>query len=147
MLSDKWINYFKTKMLQAAENSKDENTKVGAVIFSEDDKVEISSSWNDLPRGVEHIPERNRRPLKYKFTTHAEANCICNAARMGRSTKGYSIMVSMFPCTMCAGLIINSGIKKVYCPKPDYTHVQYGRDFAISLQMFKEAEVEVLEID
>ena len=34
--------------------------------------VVVSSSWNDLPRGVLHTTERNSRPLKHLYTLHAE---------------------------------------------------------------------------
>lgn len=143
-LSKRWLNYFKESMDKNALMSKDENTKVGAIIFSEEDGVEVSSGWNDLPRGVLHTKERNSRPLKYKLTIHSEANAIINAARMGRSTKGMSLMVSMYPCSICAGMIINAGLKKVYTPYPDFSHEKYGEDFKLSEQIFKEAKVEVI---
>jgi len=141
---DRWVNYFKESMDKNASMSKDENTKVGAVIFSEGDQVEVSSGWNDLPRKLKHTTGRNSRPLKYKLTIHAEANAIVNAARMGRSTKGMSIMVNLFPCSICAGLIVNAGITKIYAPKPDFSHVQYGEDFKLSLEVFNECGVEIL---
>lgn len=146
VLRDKWIEYFWKSVSKNASMSNDANTKVGAVIFSEEDKVEVSSGWNDLSRGVLHLKGRNERPLKYKFTPHAEMNAIVNAARMGRCTKGMSLMVNMYPCTICASLIINSGISKVYSPEPDYSHAQYGEDFKLSDQMFKESGVEVIKI-
>ena len=145
-MKEHWIKYFKDSVDKNSRMSKDENTKVGAVIFSEEDKVEVSSGWNDIPRGVIHTTERNSRPLKYKFTTHAECNAIVNAARMGRTTKGMSLMVNLFPCSICAGMIVNAGIVKVYAPRPDFEHVQYGDDFVYSLEIFEEAGVEVERI-
>lgn len=127
--------------------SKDANTKVGAIIFSEEDKVEVSSGWNDLPRGLIHNEYRNSRPLKYKLTIHAEANAIINAARMGRSTKSMSLMVSMFPCSICAGMIVNAGISKLYSPIPDFNHAWYGEDFKLSVDIFNECGVEVVEYE
>lgn len=143
-MNRKWLEYFKAEAVNAASMSKDDRTKVGAVIFDEDDKISISSGWNDLPRGVLHEEGRNSAPLKYKMTSHAEISAIANAARMGRATKDKSLYVTMFPCSLCAAAIINAGISKVYSPKPDFDHQKYGEDFKISLEMFTEASVEVV---
>ena len=143
-MNRKWLEYFKAEAVNAASMSKDDRTKVGAVIFDEDDKVSVSSGWNDLPRGVLHREGRNSAPLKYKMTSHAEISAIANAARMGRATKDKSLYVTMFPCSLCAAAIINAGISKVYSPKPDFDHQKYGEDFKISLEMFTEASVEVV---
>lgn len=142
-MNPKWLDYFKAEAVNAARMSKDNRTQVGAVIFDEEQKVSVSSGWNDLPRGVEHTPERNSAPLKYKYTSHAEISAITNAARMGRATLGKSIYVTLFPCPQCAAAIINAGIKKVYAPDPDFNHPTYGDDFKISIQMFNEAGVEM----
>lgn len=146
-MKERWSDYFRDSMIKNANMSKDENTKVGAIIFSEEDGVEVSSGWNDIPRGVKHTQERNSRPLKYKFTVHGECNAIVNAARMGRSTKGMSLMVNLFPCSICSGMIVNAGIKKVYAPKPDFGHVQYGGDFKYSLEILNEGGVLIEEIN
>ena len=146
-MNDKWIDYFYRKAVMASEMSKDKDTKIGACIFDEEDKVEVTTGWNDLPRGVEHTNERNSRPLKYKLTSHAEISAITNAARTGRSTKGKSIVVTgLFPCSLCAAAIINSGITKVYSTPPDFSHTQYGEDFKLSYEMFTEAEVETIYV-
>lgn len=142
-MKKRWIKFFYEKMMLAASMSRDENTHVGAVAFNEEDKVELSSGYNDLPRNVKHTKERNSRPMKYKWTAHAEQNCIANAARMGVKLNGASIMVSMYPCTTCAAMLINAGIKKVYAPLPNFLHEQYGREFKISEEMFLEAGVVV----
>lgn len=137
----KWVNHFAELAEFKAKNSKDTNTKVGAVIFDEDNGVEISSGWNCLPRGVNHTLERNSSPLKYKLTSHAEISSIANAARMGRVTNKHSIVVSMYPCSLCTAAIINAGIIKVYSPKPDFNHLQYGEDMKLSKIMFEEAGI------
>lgn len=140
-MNKNFIDYFWRTTQNNANMSKDHDTKVGAVIFSEKDKVEVSSGWNDLPRGVAHLQERNQRPLKYLYTLHGEANAIINAARMGRSTNGMSIMTTMYPCSICTGMIINAGITCVYSPRPDFSHEKYGQDMKLSQQMFSEAGV------
>lgn len=146
-MKQSFFEYFKGSVLKNASMSKDADTKVGAVIFSEKYGVEVSSGWNCLARGVKHVDGRNSRPLKYKYTTHAEMNAVANAALLGRSTGGMSLMVNLYPCTTCANMIVNAGIKKVYCPAPDYEHKQYGEDFKISETIFKEAGVDVVEVE
>lgn len=136
-----WIRHFSELAAFKATNSKDTNTKVGAVIFDEANGVEVSSGWNDLPRGITHTVERNTAPLKYKLTSHAEISSITNAARMGRATNGHSIVVTMYPCSLCAAALINAGIKKVYSPKPDFNHLQYGEDMKLSQMMFDEVGI------
>lgn len=143
---NKWVEHFTDIARLKAGKSKDTNTKVGAVIFDEVNGVEVSSGWNDLPRGVVHSVERNTAPLKYKLTSHAEISAITNAARMGRATLGHSIVVTMFPCSLCCAALINSGITKVYSPKPDFEHVKYGEDMKLSVQMFNECGIIITQI-
>lgn len=143
---NKWVQHFKESAEHIATRSKDTNTKVGAVIFDEEHGVEVSSGWNDLSRGVKHTIERNSAPLKYELTSHAEISAITNSARMGRATYGKSIVVTMFPCSLCAAALINAGIKVVYAPPPDLNHTKYGEGMKLSLQMFEEAGIIVTEI-
>ncbi|MGD9908786.1 MAG: cytidine/deoxycytidylate deaminase family protein, partial [Mesotoga sp.] len=44
---------------------------------------------------------------------HAEQNALSQAAKFGISTNGSTIYVTHRPCSICARLIINAGIKKV----------------------------------
>jgi deoxycytidylate deaminase len=60
---------------------------------------------------------------------------------MGRSTLGHSVVVTMFPCSLCCAALINSGITKVYSPAPDFSHVKYGEDMKLSLAMFAECGI------
>lgn len=143
----RWLQEFMNLAESRAQMSRDDNTKVGAVIFSEEDYVEISIGYNCLARGVTHKPERSQRPLKYLYTSHAEASAISSAARLGRSTKGASMVVTMFPCCSCCVQIINAGIKKLYTPRPDMSHYKYAEEFEHSVQQFKEAGVTVFYIE
>lgn len=49
-----------------------------------------------------------------KYEVHAEANAISFAAKNNISTEGSSIFITITPCSNCAKLILQSGIKKVY---------------------------------
>jgi len=96
-----------------AMKSKDPSTKIGAVIVGPYNEVR-STGYNGLPRGVnDNISKRNARPTKYFYYTHAEANAVFNAARMGISTNGCTMYTPGMPCADCCRAIIQSGVKKV----------------------------------
>ncbi len=50
-------------------------------------------------------------------TIHAEQNAICQAAKQGVSVEGATLYTRMTPCRTCAMLIINCGIKRVFCER------------------------------
>ena len=47
------------------------------------------------------------------YAIHAEQNAIVQAAKMGVSLEGATIYITHQPCSMCARMIINSGIKRI----------------------------------
>lgn len=127
-----------------SEWSKDTNRKNSAVIVDSDNIV-ISIGYNGFPRKCDDsILSRYERPDKYLFTEHAERNAIYHAARLGISLKGCSMYVTMFPCSDCARGIIQSGITKLITPEPDVEHHKWGEHFKAALQMFEEAEIEII---
>lgn len=69
-------------------------------------------------------------------TVHSEQNLICQAARRGVSVDGATIYTRMTPCRTCAMLIINSGVKKVFCERRYHTGGE-------SEEMFKRAGVKL----
>ena len=127
----------------ARGRSKDRSTKVGAVVIDDDFNVRISG-YNGMPRGVDDdVEARHERPLKYMWTAHAEENCVAQAARIGVSLKGCTLLVtSLFPCTTCSRLIIQAGIKRVIAPKV-CDNSRWDEQAAIALEMLHEAGVEV----
>lgn len=128
-----------------AQWSKDRSSKVGAVIVS--DKNPISMGYNGFPRGCDDdLDERHERPTKYSWVLHAEENAIVNAARQGQKTFGGDMYVNWFPCSRCAGQIVNSGIKRVFCDKePDWTvNDTWTADHVIAKQKLIEGGVEII---
>jgi dCMP deaminase len=127
--------------------SKDPSTKVSATIFR--GKYPIAISYNGFPPGIEDTNERlNNRELKYKLVQHAEANAIATCARLGITTEGTTMAVTHFPCSTCAGLMISAGIAKVVVQKPSEDFLsRWKESIELSKDMFKEAGVEVVEID
>lgn len=127
----------------ARGRSKDRSTKVGAVVIDSDFNVRISG-YNGMPRGIDDdIEYRHERPQKYFWAAHAEENCVAQAARIGVSLKGCTILLtSLFPCTTCARLIIQSGIIRVLAPKIN-ENSRWDEQAAVALEMLTEAGVEV----
>ena len=138
----KWHKRFLDLADTFASWSRDPSTRVGAVIVRPDRTV-ASLGFNGFPRGVIDDPDRyNNREIKYKFTCHAEANAIVSAHG---SLVGHTLYSSpLHPCNECAKLIIQSGIKSVVTRPP--VDPRWKDSFSVASQMFKEANVEVIEI-
>ena len=142
-----WDIYFIDMAEFVASKSKDNSTKVGAVVVGPDNEI-LSTGFNGFPRGVEEVlyPERWERPQKYEWVIHAEANAIANAARVGISLKGSRLYVNykMAPCSDCAALIIQAGIKEILGPRTPFPGVGNGTSYhvgGISEEMFNEAKI------
>lgn len=55
----------------------------------------------------------NKRVQDADPVTHAEIDCLRNAGRIG-SYRGTTLYSTLMPCYLCAGAIVQFGIKKVY---------------------------------
>tara|TARA_R110000787_G_scaffold104340_3_gene211215 strand:+ start:1254 stop:1706 length:453 start_codon:yes stop_codon:yes gene_type:complete len=120
--------------------SKDPSTKVGAVIYNPSRNSIITTGYNGFPRGTLDTPALYEdRTQKYPRVVHAEANAIVEAASQGISTCLAALAITHPPCSDCAGLIIQAGIKNII-----YEHT--GDDMerlngVQAMQMFVEAGV------
>ena len=110
-----WNEYFREIAHTVKSKSKDKYTKIGAVIVGKDNEI-ISTGYNSFPRGIDdEREERQERPEKYYWFSHAETNAIVNAARIGVSTKGSKMYLTCgVPCSDCMRNIINSGIEEIW---------------------------------
>ena len=140
-LSDRWKQYFIDILHTTARMSKDENTKVGALVVDTENKVVVSSGWNDLPRGVKHTQERNSRPLKYVYTSHAESSCLTNALRLRSNVVGKTMLITLGACPQCCSSIVNSGIVEIVTPYLDFKHVSCGDLYEHSKNIISEGGV------
>lgn len=123
--------------------SKDKNTKTGALITDKNHRV-ISMGYNGFPSGCnDNILERYERPAKYFYSEHAERNAIYSGAKNGIRLDGTTMYVMWFPCADCGRAIIQSGIKKLVCHKPDLDMPKWGEQFRASLEMLTEAGIEI----
>jgi dCMP deaminase len=139
-----WKEYFRGIANQIKLKSKDKYTQIGAVIVGDDNQI-VSTGYNSFPRGINDvIDERQERPEKYYWFSHAETNAIVNAALNGVSTKNSKMYMSCgIPCSDCARNIINAGIKKIICEsKPvGAKGIIWDEHSKRSLEMFKEAGI------
>ncbi|MDD3378743.1 MAG: cytidine/deoxycytidylate deaminase family protein [Candidatus Methanomethylophilaceae archaeon] len=95
--------------------------KVGAVIVRE--KHILSTGYNGSPKGTKHCEELGciRDQLNIPSGTrhelcrgvHAEQNAVAQAAYFGISVNGGTLYTTTFPCSMCAKILINSGIVEI----------------------------------
>ena len=122
--------------------------QVGAIIVK--DKRILTTGYNGAPSGVSSCKDREKcirieRNIasgtcqEICYAVHAEQNAICQAAKLGLSIDGATLYCTHQPCTICARLIINSGITKVVYKNG------YPDDF--SLELFKEAGVEIVKYE
>lgn len=124
-----------------ATMSKDPSTRVGAVAVRE--RRVLGTGYNGMPMGVEDTAARLQcRELKLLMTAHAEANLLTFAAREGVALASSTCYVTMFPCSHCAGLLINAGVVRVVVPRagcafPD----RWLASFSASSDMLREAGV------
>lgn len=138
-----WNERFLNLAIHISNWSKDPSTKVGCVVVGPDREIR-STGFNGLPRGIEDNEERlNNREIKYPMICHAEENAIMHAARIGISLKECTAYVTWPPCTRCARSLIQAGILTVIYPKNTEIPDRWASDFELSMDMFKEAGIEL----
>jgi dCMP deaminase len=116
--------------------SKDPSTQVGAVIVDENNRI-VSVGYNGFPQNIKDDDRLYDRETKYKIVVHGEINAILFA---NRSITGCTLYTFPFePCPRCAGLIIQSGIKRVVSLVNNID--RWEEDFKVTRQLFKEANI------
>lgn len=109
----KWDLRYLDSAREKAMWSKDPSSGVGAVLV--DSSGEFCQGYNGFARGVKDSSDRyNDREVKYRFVVHAEANCICSAARRGSRTDGATLYVDgLLICPSCASIAVQAGVRRV----------------------------------
>ena len=138
-----WHHRFADMATLVAEWSKDESTKVGAVIVR--NRVILSTGYNGLPKGVDDLASRRAdRDIKYPMTVHAEVNAILQSTT---DLKDATIYVTHHPCARCAGVIIQAGIKQVVIrTRGKGLNENWDKETQLAREMFFEAEINVTDI-
>lgn len=142
-----WTTYFMDITELVAKRSTCTRRAVGAVLVK--DKQVLATGYNGAPSGVTHcadtgclreqmnIPSGERHELCRGV--HAEQNAIVQAALYGVSIKDSTLFCTNLPCSICAKMLINAGIKTIY--------YKSGYADTISEEMMKEAKIEVIKLD
>lgn len=117
-----WHKYFIDIAKDVSTRSTCLRRNIGAVIVK--DKRILTTGYNgafhrykhcidvgkclkgDMPSGTGH---------SLCNAVHAEMNAIVQAAKFGISLDGASMYITTPPCSLCTKLIIQSGIKDIFC--------------------------------
>ena len=142
-----WDSYFMDITRLVSKRSTCIRRAVGAIIVK--DKRILSTGYNGAPSGIEHcsevgcLREKLNVPSGEKHELcrgiHAEQNAIVQAAFHGVSIKGATLYCTNLPCSICAKMIINAGIKNIF--------YQEGYADPMSKQMLKDADVDLIKLD
>ena len=142
-----WEAYFMNITELVAQRSTCTRRAVGSVVVK--NKRILSTGYNGAPSGIRHclevgclrenlnIPSGERHELCRGI--HAEQNAIIQAAYHGVSVKDATLFCTNLPCSICAKMIINAGIKKIY--------YKSGYADQMSSEMFAEAGVIVIQYE
>ena len=97
-----------------ASQSKAIRKKVGAVLVTNNGVV--LTGYNGTPSGWDNTCEHKTEDglVTKPETIHAELNCILKAAKQGVSVSGSSVYVTLSPCSQCAAMLAQAGVKAVY---------------------------------
>ena len=139
-----WPRYFMDIAHLVAQRSTCLRRKVGAIAVL--DRRILATGYNGAPSGVPHclevgclrqqmgIPSGQRHEICRGI--HAEQNVIIQAAVHGISLRGAEIFCTTQPCIICAKMLINCGVKKIW--------IGEGYPDELSEAMLAEAGVEVV---
>jgi dCMP deaminase len=139
-----WDEYFMGLARLVATRSTCLRRQVGAVVVK--NKQVLATGYNGAPSGLTHcdevgclreelnVPSGQRHELCRAL--HAEQNAFLQAARHGASLSGATLYITTQPCSICAKMLINVGIKKIVIEG------QYPDEMA--LKFLEEAKIETV---
>ena len=142
-----WETYFMDITALVAKRSTCLRRAVGAIIVK--DKQILSTGYNGAPSNVRHcrevgclreklnVPSGQRHELCRGI--HAEQNAIIQAAFHGVSVRDASLFCTNQPCSICAKMIINAGIQKIY--------YRSGYSDPLALEMIEESGVALVHLE
>lgn len=142
-----WEEYFMSIADLVAQRSTCKRRAVGAVIVK--DKRMLATGYNGAPQKITHCTEIGclREELGVKSGErhelcrgiHAEQNAIIQAAHYGVSIKDATLYCTNLPCSICAKMIINAGVKTIF--------YRDGYSDTMSREMLKEAGIQVVKLE
>lgn len=98
-----WDSYFMNIAILTSKRSSDINTKVGACLVDESNRI-IGCGYNGIPKGLDKslFPTNRDKELhesKYGFVVHAEANALLNTTVFDLTNS--KLYCTLFPCNEC----------------------------------------------
>ncbi len=106
-----WDEYFLKLAFEVSKRSTCLRRAVGAIIVK--DRRILATGYNGVPSGLRHCEETGCLREQICRGLHAEQNAIIQAARYGIDIEGSSIYITTEPCSVCAKMLINAGIKEI----------------------------------
>ncbi len=146
-----WDEYFMEIARAVAKRATCDRGRSGCVIAK--NKQILVTGYVGSPKGLPHCDEvgHQMKTMTHEDgtqtqhcvrTTHAEQNAIVQAAKLGVPIDGAILYCKMTPCSVCAKMIINSGIEKIVCEKRYHAggeSEEMFRQVGIELHYFDEA--------
>ena len=142
-----WDEYFLDMARLVSQRATCLRRKVGAVLVKE--KRILATGYNGAPTGLAHCSDVGCLREKLKIPSgerhelcrglHAEQNAIIQASLYGVSIKGGTLYITNHPCTICAKMLINAGIKDIVISKgyPDRRAADLLRAGRVKLRIIK----------
>jgi dCMP deaminase len=96
-----------------SQRSHDSETKVGAVLVSNDTGSIIATGQNGFVRGAPDDKLPTTRPDKYPYMVHAEQNLVAQCALRGIAMRDCTLVCTHSPCISCMRLLWQCGITRV----------------------------------
>lgn len=145
-----WDEYFMMLVDVVKKRADCTRRHVGAIVVK-DHRI-ISTGYNGTPNKIPNCTEggcirckrRDKKEIEWFeyeescICIHAEQNAIIQAAYLGTSTKDATIYSTTNPCSSCAKILINAGIKRL-------VYRQEHHDIE-GVKLLKKAKVEILLI-
>lgn len=142
-----WHQYFLTIAGLVSKRATCVRRKAGAVIVHR--KRILATGYNGAPSGLPHCHDTGclREDLKVESGKrhelcrglHAEQNAIIQAALHGIKIEGAVIYSTLFPCSLCAKMLINANVSKIY--------YREGYPDDLSSGLLNEANIPVVKLD
>jgi len=141
-----WDEYFMAVAEEVARRSTCLRRQVGAILVV--DRRILATGYNGAPSGVPHceetgclreqmaVPSGERHELCRGL--HAEQNAIIQAAKYGARIAGATLYTTHRPCSLCAKMTINAGVKRIVCREdyPDDLGKELLRAGGVRLEVF-----------
>ncbi len=141
-----WDEYFMEVAHVVKKRSTCLRRQVGAVLVR--DRRILATGYNGAPAGLAHcadvgclreklhIPSGERQEICRG--AHAEQNAIAQAALLGVSTSNSEIYVTAHPCSMCAKILINAGVRRIIYEGdyPDHLSVELLAQSNVKVEKF-----------